>query len=173
MPDIDVDFCMRGRDDVIRYVAEKYDEPGRGDEGRRVAQIITFGTLQARAALRDVGRVMGMPYGDVDRIAKLVPETLGITLDEALEQSPELRARADADGQVARLLETARKLEGLTRHASTHAAGVVIGNEPLIELVPLYRTRRTGDVIDAVRHALRREGRPDQVRLPRAADADR
>jgi DNA polymerase-3 subunit alpha len=147
MPDIDVDFCMRGRDDVIRYVAQKYDEPGRGDEGRKVAQIITFGTLQARAALRDVGRVMAMPYGDVDRIAKLVPETLGITLDEALAQSPELRARVESDGQVARLVETARKLEGLTRHASTHAAGVVIGNRPLIELVPLYRDARTGDVM--------------------------
>jgi DNA polymerase-3 subunit alpha len=147
MPDIDVDFCMRGRDEVIRYVAGKYDEPGRGDEGRRVAQIITFGTLQARAALRDVGRVMAMPYGDVDRIAKLVPETLGITLDESLAQSPELRARVDADGQVARLFETARKLEGLTRHASTHAAGVVIGNRPLLELVPLYRDSRTGDVL--------------------------
>jgi DNA polymerase-3 subunit alpha len=147
MPDIDVDFCMRGRDEVIRYVAGKYDEPGRGDEGRRVSQIITFGTLQARAAIRDVGRVMGLSYGDVDRIAKLVPETLGITLGEAVAQSPELRARAESDGQVARLLETARKLEGLTRHASTHAAGVVIGNEPLIDLVPLYRDSRTGDVL--------------------------
>ncbi len=147
MPDIDVDFCMRGRDAVIRYVAGKYDDAGRGDAGRRVSQIITFGTLQARAALRDVGRVMGMAYGDVDRIAKLVPETLGITLDEALAESPELRARAAADGQVAQLFETARKLEGLTRHASTHAAGVVIGNRPLIELVPLYRDSRTGDVM--------------------------
>ncbi len=147
MPDIDVDFCMRGRDEVIRYVAGKYDEPGRGDDGRRVSQIITFGTLQARAAIRDVGRVMGLAYGDVDRIAKLVPETLGITLDEALVQSPELRARAESDGQVARLLETARKLEGLSRHASTHAAGVVIGNRPLIELVPLYKDPRTGDVL--------------------------
>jgi DNA polymerase-3 subunit alpha len=147
MPDIDVDFCMRGRDDVIRYVSDKYDEPGRGDEGRRVSQIITFGTLQARAAIRDVGRVMGLSYGDVDRIAKLVPETLGITLEEAVAQSPELRARAESDGQVARLLETARKLEGLTRHASTHAAGVVIGTEPLIDMVPLYRDSRTGDVL--------------------------
>ena len=98
MPDIDVDFCIRGRDRVIDYVAKKYDDPG--DDGRRVAQIITFGKLQARAAIRDVGRVLGMPYGDVDRIAKLVPETLGITLDDALAQSPELRARAEADGQV-------------------------------------------------------------------------
>ena len=103
MPDIDVDFCMRGRDEVIRYVGEKYD--GEGEEGKRVSQIITFGTLQARAAIRDVGRVLGMRYNDVDRIAKLVPETLGITLDEALEQSPELRARVEAarERQRARL----------------------------------------------------------------------
>ncbi len=145
MPDIDVDFCMRGRDQVIRYVGEKYD--GEGDDGRRVSQIITFGTLQARAAIRDVGRVLGMPYGDVDRIAKLVPDTLGITLEQALEQTPELRVRAEKDGQVARLLETAQRLEGLTRHASTHAAGVVIGTEPLIDMVPLYRDPRTGDVM--------------------------
>jgi DNA polymerase-3 subunit alpha len=145
MPDIDVDFCMRGRDRVIRYVAEKYD--GEGDDGRRVAQIITFGKLQARAAIRDVGRAMGMPYGDVDGIAKLIPETLGITLDRALTQSPELRARTDADGQVAQLIETARRLEGLTRHASTHAAGVVIGTRPLIETLPLYRDSRSGDVV--------------------------
>ncbi len=145
MPDIDVDFCMRGRDEVIRYVEKKYD--GEGEEEKRVSQIITFGTLQARAAIRDVGRVLGMRYGEVDRIAKLVPETLGITLDKALEQSPELRARVEADGQVARLVETARRLEGLTRHASTHAAGVVIGNRPLIEMVPLYRDSRSGDAI--------------------------
>jgi DNA polymerase-3 subunit alpha len=145
MPDIDVDFCMKGRDQVIRYVADKYDE--EGIEGKRVAQIITFGKLQARAVIRDVGRVMGMPYGDVDRIAKLVPETIGITLDEALEESAELRSRADADGQVARLIETARRLEGITRHASTHAAGVVIGTRPLIETVPLYRDPRSGDVV--------------------------
>jgi DNA polymerase-3 subunit alpha len=145
MPDIDVDFCMRGRDEVIRYVGEKYD--GEGEDGKRVSQIITFGTLQARAAIRDVGRVLGMRYSEVDRIAKLVPESLGITLDEALQQSPELRARVEADGQVAKLVETARRLEGLTRHASTHAAGVVIGNRPLIEMVPLYRDSRSGDTI--------------------------
>jgi DNA polymerase-3 subunit alpha len=145
MPDIDVDFCMRGRDEVIRYVARKYD--GEGIEGRRVAQIITFGKLQARAAIRDVGRVMGLPYGEVDRIAKLVPETLGITLDEALERSPELRARVEAEGQIAQLVETARRLEGLTRHASTHAAGVVIGTRPLVETVPLYRDPKSGDVV--------------------------
>ena len=145
MPDIDVDFCMRGRDQVIRYVAEKYDEPGL--EGKRVAQIITFGKLQARAAIRDVGRVLGMQYGEVDRLAGLIPETLGISLDEAIEQSPELRARIEADGQVAQLIETARRLEGLTRHASTHAAGVVIGTRPLIETVPLYRDTKSGDLM--------------------------
>ncbi len=147
MPDIDVDFCMRGRDEVLRYVSQRYDEPDRGDEGRRVSQIITFGTLQARAAIRDVGRVLGLPYGEVDRIAKLVPDTLGITLEQALEQSPELRTRSEADGRVAKLLRTAQKLEGLTRHASTHAAGVVIGTRPLIETVPLYRDPKTGDVM--------------------------
>ncbi len=145
MPDIDVDFCMRGRDQVIRYVAERYD--GEGDDGKRVAQIITFGKLQARAAVRDVGRVLGMPYGEVDRLAKLIPETLGISLEQALAQSPELRARIDSDGRVKQLFEFARRLEGLTRHASTHAAGVVIANQPLIELVPLYRDPRSGDVI--------------------------
>jgi DNA polymerase-3 subunit alpha len=147
MPDIDVDFCMRGRDDVIRYVAEKYDGEGDDDEARRVSQIVTFGTLQARAAIRDVGRVLGMPYGDVDRVAKLVPDTLGITLEQALEQSPELRARVEKDGQGKKLIETARRLEGLTRHASTHAAGVVIGNRPLIEQVPLYRDPRSGTIM--------------------------
>jgi DNA polymerase-3 subunit alpha len=145
MPDIDVDFCMKGRDAVIRYVSEKYD--GEGIDGKRVAQIITFGKLQARAVIRDVGRVMAMPYGDVDRIAKLVPDSLGITLAEALEQSAELRSRVEADGQVRKLIETARKLEGLTRHASTHAAGVVIGTRPLIETVPLYRDAKSGDVM--------------------------
>ncbi len=145
MPDIDVDFCMKGRDQVIRYVQQRYD--GEGDDGKRVAQIITFGKLQARAAVRDVGRVLGMPFGEVDRIAKLIPETLGISLDRALEQSAELRARIEANGQVRQLFETARRLEGLTRHASTHAAGVVIGTRPLIETVPLYRDPRSGDIV--------------------------
>ena len=159
MPDIDVDFCMRGREQVIRYVAEKYDEqvPQKEDgtpeslegayDGMKVAQIVTFGTLQARAAIRDVGRVLGMSFGDVDRIAKRIPDVLGISLDEAIAQSPELRASMDADGQVAQLIETALKLEGLTRHASKHAAGVVIGNRPLIDMVPLYRDARSGDVM--------------------------
>ena len=154
MPDIDVDFCMRGREQVIRYVAQKYDgevesEAGTGGQfdAMKVAQIVTFGTLQARAAIRDVGRVMGMSFGDVDRIAKLVPEVLGITLDEAIQQSPELRALMEADSQVRQLMETGQKLEGLTRHASKHAAGVVIGTEPLIDMVPLYRDPKSGDVM--------------------------
>ena len=146
MPDIDVDFCMRGRDQVIKYVADKYDGPN-GYDDMRVAQIATFGTLQAKASIRDVGRVLGMPFGDVDRIAKLVPETLGITLAEAIEQSPDLRARAQADGQIAKLLETAQALEGITRHASKHAAGVVIGTKPLIDMVPLYKDPKSGDVM--------------------------
>ncbi len=146
MPDIDVDFCMRGRDRVIRYVAEKYDGAKSGHE-MRVAQIVTFGTLQARAAIRDVGRVLGMSFADVDRVAKLVPDTLGISLDDAIDQSPELRAQIAADGQVAKLIEMARRLEGLTRHASKHAAGVVIGNRPLIEMVPLYKDPKSGDIM--------------------------
>ena len=111
MPDIDVDFCMRGRDQVIRYVAREVRRRGRR-RAERVAQIITFGKLQARAAMRDVGRVLGMPFGDVDRIAKLIPETLGITLDEALEQSPELRARIEADGQVAQAVRDRAQARG-------------------------------------------------------------
>ncbi|MCP4036388.1 MAG: DNA polymerase III subunit alpha, partial [bacterium] len=154
MPDIDVDFCMRGREQVIRYVEEKYDgvrsdevDPSERFDNMKVCQIVTFGTLQARAAIRDVGRVMGMSYADVDRIAKLIPEVLGITLAEALEQSPELRTRMESDSQVERLLDTARNLEGLTRHASKHAAGVVIGDVPLIDMVPLYRDPKSGDVM--------------------------
>ncbi len=154
MPDIDVDFCMRGREQVIRYVAEKYDgEVPEGDslDGRydrmKVAQIVTFGTLQAKAAIRDVGRVLGMSYGDVDRIAKLVPDVLGIKLKDAIAQSPEIRTLMDTDGQVRRLLETAMNLEGITRHASKHAAGVVVGTKPLIEMVPLYKDPKSGDVM--------------------------
>jgi DNA polymerase-3 subunit alpha len=154
MPDIDVDFCMRGREQVIRYVADRYDGPQpEGDtlEGRydqmKVAQIVTFGTLQARAAIRDVGRVLGMSFGDVDRIAKLVPDVLGIKLDDAISQSPELRSAMETDGQVKRLLDTARNLEGITRHASKHAAGVVVGTKPLIEMVPLYKDPKSGDVM--------------------------
>ena len=154
MPDIDVDFCMRGREQVIRYVAEKYDgavPEGDSLEGRydemKVAQIVTFGTLQARAAIRDVGRALGMSYGEVDRIAKMVPEVLGIKLREAIDRSPELRSAIETDSQVKRLLDTAQNLEGLTRHASKHAAGVVIGTKPLLQMVPLYKDQKSGDVM--------------------------
>ncbi len=138
MPDFDIDFCQENRDKVIRYVQKKY---GRD----RVAQIITFGKLQARAVLRDVGRVQEMPYGQVDRICKLVPNNPAdpVTLDKAFSIEPQLRQMAKEDRTVARLIEIARKLEGLYRHASTHAAGVVIGDRPLDELIPLYRDPRS------------------------------
>ena len=132
LPDIDMDFCMDRRDEVINYVVEKY-----GDD--HVAQIITFGTMKAKAAIRDVGRVLDMPYADVDRIAKLVPDDLKMTLDKALEQEPRLRELVDKDAQVQELMSVAQSLEGLARHASTHAAGVVISDEPLTEHVPLYK----------------------------------
>jgi DNA polymerase-3 subunit alpha len=134
MPDFDIDFCQDRRDEVIRHVQEKY---GRD----HVAQIITFGKLQARAVLRDVGRVLEMPYGQVDRICKLVPNNPAapLTLDQAQQAEPQLRRMVEDDPAVKRLMDTARRLEGLYRHASTHAAGVVIGDRPLDELIPLYR----------------------------------
>ena len=132
MPDIDVDFEDSRRDEVIAYVTRKYGSD-------HVAQIITFGTMLARAALRDVGRVLGMSYGDVDRIAKAVPNQLGIKLDEALEISPELKSAYESDPQVTRLIDLAKQVEGVARNASTHAAGVVISREPLTELMPLQR----------------------------------
>ncbi len=134
MPDFDIDFCQDRRDEVIRYVQQKY---GRD----QVAQIITFGKLQARAALRDVGRVLQMPLGQVDRICKMVPNNPAkpVTLKEAIDGEPRLQAERDGDENVARMMEVALKLEGLYRNASTHAAGVVIGDRPLVDLVPLYR----------------------------------
>jgi DNA polymerase-3 subunit alpha len=134
MPDFDIDFCQDRRDEVIRYVQERY---GRD----QVAQIITFGTLQARGVLRDVGRVLEMPYGQVDKLCKLVPQNPAnpVTLARAIEDEPKLQAERDSNPTVRRAFDIARKLEGLTRHASTHAAGIVIGDRPLAELVPLYR----------------------------------
>ena len=131
MPDFDVDFCMDGRDRVIEYVAERY---GRD----RVAQIITFGTMAAKAVIRDTGRVLGHPYGFVDRIAKLVPFDLGITLDKALEQSEELATMYRDDEEVAALIDLARSLEGLVRNAGKHAGGVVIAPNELTDFTPLY-----------------------------------
>src|SRR5207249_3339866 len=133
MPDMDIDFSDDRRDEVIRYVAERY---GRD----RVAHIITFGTLGAKAAIRDVGRVLGMPYGDVDRIAKLVPNfPLNITLDDAYQKSLPLAEMVRGQANVRELWEIARTLEGCTRHASEHASAVVISDEPLEEHVPLYK----------------------------------
>ena len=131
MPDFDVDFCMDQRDRVIQYVADKY---GRD----RVGQIITFGTMKARAVVRDVGRVLGLPYGFVDQLAKLVPGDLGMTLAKALEESEELRRRQTEEDDVRDLLDIALRLEGLPRHASTHAGGVVISPEPLADRMPLF-----------------------------------
>ena len=138
MPDFDIDFCQERREEVISYVQQKY---GRD----RVAQIITFGTLQARAVLRDVGRVMQLPLGQVDRLSKMVPNNPAnpTTLAQAIEIEPRLRQARDEEETVKRLLDTALKLEGLYRNASTHAAGIVIGDRPLTELVPLYRDPRS------------------------------
>jgi DNA polymerase III subunit alpha len=134
MPDFDIDFCQEGRDRVIEYVRQEYGAD-------RVAQIITFGKLQARAAVRDVGRVLGLPYGQVNRVAELIPNNPAkpVTLQQALDGESRLQALRDADEGIARLLEIALQIEGLYRHASTHAAGVVIGDRPLVELVPLYK----------------------------------
>jgi DNA polymerase III subunit alpha len=134
MPDIDVDFCMNRRGEVIDYVTRKY---GRD----QVAQIITFNTMAAKASIKDCGRALDMPYGDVDRIAKLVPATVGMTLDRALEDVPDLRKVYDNDKQIRELIDTAKKLEGLVRGAGVHASAVVIAPRPLIDLVPLNRTK--------------------------------
>jgi DNA polymerase-3 subunit alpha len=134
MPDIDIDFCMRRRGEVIEYVRKKY-----GAES--VAQIITFGTMAAKAVLKDAGRALDMPYGEVDRLAKMIPTTLNISLEDALKQTPQLEA-ARKEGAVKELIEVALRLEGLARHASTHAAGVVISPRPLTEIVPLYKSNK-------------------------------
>jgi len=131
-PDIDMDFCQTRRPEVIEYVRQKYGE-------RCVSQIITFGTLGAKSVIRDVGRVLGMSYGDVDRVAKMIPTELNITLDSAKKKNPDLKAAIEADGAVAKLYETAARLEGLTRGTGVHAAGVVIGSCDLTEYVPLTR----------------------------------
>jgi DNA polymerase III subunit alpha len=133
LPDIDIDFCYERRNEVIDYVIKKYSKDN-------VAQIITFGTMLAKAVLRDVARAMNFPYADADRIAKLVPNDLNISLSQALEQEPELKRLYRDDPKVTQLINTSMVLEGLTRHASTHAAGVVISDEPLIDNIPLFKT---------------------------------
>ncbi len=138
MPDIDVDICQNGRADVINYVREKYGH---------VAQIITFGTMKARAVIRDVARVMNVPLAEADKLAKLVPETLNITLDEAMDQEPKLQEWYAADQKIRDVIDIGRRLEGLARHASVHAAGVVIADEPLDNFLPLYKQTDSDDVI--------------------------
>lgn len=137
-PDIDIDFCQDRRENVIAYVKQKYGEAS-------VAQIATFGTMAAKAAIRDVGRVLNVPLIRVDQIAKMIPVTLGITLDDALKQSTDLKREYESDPQIRELIEIARKLEGTNRNAGTHAAGVVIANGPLMDYVPLQRVVRKGD----------------------------
>jgi DNA polymerase-3 subunit alpha len=133
MPDIDIDFCFERRSEVISYVRQRFGKD-------RVAQIITFGTMAARAAVRDVGRVLGISYGEVDRVAKLIPHDLGISIADALAQSPDLSALVQSNPKIAQLMAIAVKLEGFPRHASTHAAGVVISDEPLTNFLPLGRS---------------------------------
>ncbi|MEM7353278.1 MAG: DNA polymerase III subunit alpha, partial [Acidobacteriota bacterium] len=139
-PDIDIDICQDGRAEIIDYVREKYDANGSGT----VAQIITFNVLKAKAAIRDVGRVMNVPLGEVDRVAKMVGDQLNIKLDEAIDQNPDLQAVYEGDEETRRWIDTARKLEGLTRHAGVHAAGVVLGNQALSNILPLA-VNRQGD----------------------------
>ncbi len=138
-PDIDIDFADSGRDQVVRYVVEKYGE-------ENVSQVITFGTMGAKAVVRDVGRVLGLPFGEVDRIAKLIPGELKITLDDAIRRVPELKQMADAEDEQGQLIEYSRKLEGLARHASVHACAVIIAPSRLTDYVPLYRAPKDGTV---------------------------
>jgi DNA polymerase-3 subunit alpha len=142
MPDIDIDFCFRRREQVIDYVTQKYGQ-------ENVAQIITFGTMAARAVIRDVGRVLEIPYSEVDRIAKLVPvhPNAEVTIDKALQEVPALREAYRKESSIKELLDIGKRLEGLTRHASTHAAGVVIAPEPIVEFTPLYRGTKEQDEI--------------------------
>ncbi len=135
MPDIDVDLCFEKRERVIEYVTNKYGKDN-------VAQIITFGTMKSKAAVRDVGRALGVPYANVDQIAKLIPTTLDISIDQALSEEPRLREMCEKDETIRELIENAQVLEGLARHASTHAAGIVISKKPLMEHVPLYRGQK-------------------------------
>ncbi|MGH9736722.1 MAG: DNA polymerase III subunit alpha [Candidatus Acidiferrales bacterium] len=151
MPDIDIDFCMRRRGEVIDYVRQKYGE-------KSVAQIITFGTMAAKAVLKDAGRALDMPYGEADKIAKLVPNQLNIELEEALKQSPQLDSLRKTDERVKELVEVALRLEGLARHASTHAAGVVISPRPLTEIVPLYKSNKDEITTQYDMNALERIG---------------
>ncbi|MDZ5034632.1 DNA polymerase III subunit alpha, partial [Clostridium perfringens] len=132
MPDIDSDFCYERRQEVIDYVVDKYGVDN-------VSQIITFGTMAPRACIRDVGRAMNYSYAEVDKIAKMIPTMLGITIDKALEINPELKAAYNTDERVKELIDVSKDLEGLPRHSSTHAAGVVIASKPFVEYDPLQK----------------------------------
>ena len=158
MPDFDIDFCQDRRDEVIRYVQNKY---GRD----QVAQIITFGTLQARAVLRDVGRVLQMPYGQVDRLCKMVPNNPAnpTSLAEAVKSEPGLVDARKAEQEVDQLITIALKLEGLYRHASTHAAGIVIGDRPLDQLVPFISRSAFRHAGNSVQHEMGGAGRSGQI----------
>jgi DNA polymerase III subunit alpha len=151
LPDIDIDFCMRRRGEVIEYVRRTYGE-------KNVAQIITFGTMAAKAVLKDAGRALDMPYGEVDKIAKMIPTTLNIELEDALKQTPQLQSLRKSDERVKELVEVALRLEGLARHASTHAAGVVISPRPLTEIVPLYKSNKDEITTQYDMNALERIG---------------
>ncbi len=166
MPDIDIDFAVDGRERVINYVPEKY---GRD----RVAQIITFATMAARAAVRDAGRVLEIPYGVVDKIAKLIPEGPGQTLDDCLKPGSELRKAFDAEPAAKEIIDLAQPLEGLTREDSIHAAGVVIGAQPLIDVVPAAAEGRRPGGRDPVLDERRRGARPAEDGLPRPAQPGR
>ena len=166
LPDIDIDFCERRRGEVIEYVTRKY---GR----ENVAQIITFGTMKARAVVRDVARVMDIPYADADRVAKAVPPALDMTLAKALEESPALKEMEQKDERIKELLAVARRLEGMTRHASVHAAGVVIAPRPLTEFVPLYKSQKDEIVTQWAMKEVERVGLLKMDFLgPQHADAD-
>ncbi len=160
MPDIDIDICQDGRAKVIEYVRNKYGH---------VAQIITFGTLAARAACKDVGRVLGVPLAVTDKITKLIPGTPGMTLDKALSQSPDLAKLYNDDPQVQQIIDIGKRLEGLCRNAGMHAAGVVIADQPLENFVPLYKTG--DDTAHAIRRPDRRKSRPAEDGLPGPAHA--
>ena len=167
MPDIDVDFCIRGRAEVIRYVRDKYGAD-------RVAQIATFGTLKAKAAIKDVGRASGFSFAETDAIAKLIPapkQGFDYPLTEAMKMEPRLRELMKSDARVKTLIDHALRLEGLVRHASNHAAGVVLSNLPLVEHLPLF-VDKEGGIVTQYEMSWRRKDRPGQVRLSRPQDAD-
>ena len=143
MPDFDIDFCYERRQEVIDYVTSKYGT-------NRVAQVITYGTLQPRLCIRDVARVMDLPYSTADKIAKMIPENMGITIDKALEINKELAGEYESDETVKTILDYSRKLEGMPRHTSTHAAGVIISGKPITDIAPLSVAVATNFAISTV-----------------------